>query len=562
MKSAETADCMQGIQQIHQGIEQLLARFEVQERKLAEVFLKPVDIDPASQASSASHKPSKYSVSLPSMPPPLLGDVDFEVPVREITNKRRTVSRMLKREEERKRKALMQEDAVSMEHETDRPVTSRTSKLVAMLNWWVTELCLGSVVFLSIAIMGIQVEYERIHPHQTNPILLHLSQVVNVIFLIELVLRVAAFRGGFFYGENMIWNLLDLIVVLIGTWELIMDIVIASSQGIVSNVHTVRMIRVLRLTRVVRVTKISRILRFVKALRVLVISILHTLQSIVWSALLLLMVIYFFGIIFAQTAIDFVNEQDRRYLPEAEEKALEAYWLSLPRAMLTLFLVITNGVNDSAANPLFGISILWGIVFLVYVGLSYFAILNVLTAVFCGSAIETARNDRELAMYQLRHSRDVLASKLREIFGLIDIDASGDITMHEIQTFLDDCRGQDLLASLQLCIRDAWSFFKLCDKDQDCVLSLDEFVTVCQMFQGDAKSLDLATLHAEQGLLMHQQTVFMTFVKDNFTKLDSHLAFLAAQLDTLCDSKQIARADHRAGSHTHSVGLRKTLLSL
>lgn len=51
-----------------------------------------------------------------------------------------------------------------------------------------------------------------------------------------------------------------------------------------------------------------KVLRFIRAMRVLVFSILNTLRSLVWSLVLLFVIIYSFGILFADATIDHILE--------------------------------------------------------------------------------------------------------------------------------------------------------------------------------------------------------------------------------------------------------------
>ena len=47
-----------------------------------------------------------------------------------------------------------------------------------------------------------------------------------------------------------------------------------------------------------------QVLRFIRALRVLVFSIIHTMRSLVWSLVLLLVIMYSFGILFLSVETD------------------------------------------------------------------------------------------------------------------------------------------------------------------------------------------------------------------------------------------------------------------
>merc|ERR1719329_1673901 len=87
-------------------------------------------------------------------------------------------------------------------------------------------------------------------------------------------------------------------------------------------------------------------------------------------------------------------------LNEEEFRRLRFYWGSLAQAMLALFLSISGGVSwVEIVVPLMKIDMFWLATFLVFDGFVYFAVLNVVTGVFCQSAIESAQKDEESMLH-------------------------------------------------------------------------------------------------------------------------------------------------------------------
>merc|ERR1719464_1701816 len=130
-----------------------------------------------------------------------------------------------------------------------------------------------------------------------------------------------------------------------------------------------------------RLFRIGRIVRFIRALRVLVFSILCTLKSVVWSMLLLVIIIYTFGILFTQAVSDYqvalsIGEKSR--LSDEDMEKLMYHWGTLPDSMLTLFMSISNGVSwFDVLRYVREVDEIWLWVFLVYISFTYFAVLNV-----------------------------------------------------------------------------------------------------------------------------------------------------------------------------------------
>merc|ERR1712048_130065 len=98
----------------------------------------------------------------------------------------------------------------------------------------------------------------------------------------------------------------------------------------------------------------------------------------------LAMITYVFGILFTQAVLD-----NSGVLIDGGRFDL---WCSLKVSTLTLFKCISGGLSwHEASEPLLRISPLLELLFAIYISFTYFAVLNVVTGVFCSSAIETAQ---------------------------------------------------------------------------------------------------------------------------------------------------------------------------
>eukprot|EP00959_Pyramimonas_sp_CCMP1952_P433202 9071532-Pyramimonas_sp.AAC.1 len=101
-------------------------------------------------------------------------------------------------------------------------------------------------------------------------------------------------------------------------------------------------------------------------------------KSLMWAMVLILMIIYVFGLAFTGEALYFVEVTDD--LGQVNEDTLLGEWGSLDVSMYTLFQAISGGVSwREPATPLQGISILPTSLFTSYIAFVYFAVLNVVT---------------------------------------------------------------------------------------------------------------------------------------------------------------------------------------
>merc|ERR1712187_728732 len=99
--------------------------------------------------------------------------------------------------------------------------------------------------------------------------------------------------------------------------------------------------------------------------------------------MLLMSILYLFAIAFTQAATGhFIEPSERHDLQHL--RALENWYGDVPRSVFTLFLSISNGVGwVEVVEPLGKVGSIWAILFVVFISFTYFAVLNVVTGVFC-----------------------------------------------------------------------------------------------------------------------------------------------------------------------------------
>eukprot|EP00435_Cladocopium_sp_Y103_P033799 s2779_g8.t1 len=239
------------------------------------------------------------------------------------------------------------------------------------------------VVVTNSAYIGVEVQYSMTNFSDAGKLVFDIiGAVYALLFTIELVLRIWGYGcRNFFCSQDWAWSLLDTFIVLSSLWEVtlfIMDAFSAnaSDAASISGVTGLKAFRIVRLTKLVKTVRLMRIFRFVLALRMLITSILHTLKSLFWALVLLLLIVYVFAVLFVQAVHDHRSEMGFS-LSEEEISAYDRYFESLPTTMVTLFMSISNGVSwENAMFPLMKISPLWMLCFLFFVSFTYFAVLN------------------------------------------------------------------------------------------------------------------------------------------------------------------------------------------
>merc|ERR1740123_957760 len=178
--------------------------------------------------------------------------------------------------------------------------------------------------------------------------------------------------------------------------------------------------------------------------------------------------------------------------------------------MLTLFQSISNGLSwEQALTPLRHMGWAWLMLFITYICFTSLAVLNVVTGVFCQSAIEGSQHDQDMLIQEQLKNKSKYISRIRLLFDSIDEDGSGNITMRELEAHMNDKEMQAYFEALELDTSDAWTLFKLLDSGDAQVIDCEDFVMGCLRLKGGAKAIHMAQLMYENKKMRQKLTLFM-----------------------------------------------------
>jgi len=163
--------------------------------------------------------------------------------------------------------------------------------------------------------------------------------------------------------------------------------------------------------------------------------------------------------------------------------------------MVTLFMVISSGIDwADAARPLENIHPSYLPIFMIYIFMMQFGVLNVIVGTFVATATDIASKDRE-AMVKVQISQmDTYTSKIRRFFIEADTDKSGTLSWEELRAHLGDRKVQAWFNSMDIDVSQAKVLYDLLDRDGSNQVTIDEFLEGCVRFKGQAKSIDLNML--------------------------------------------------------------------
>ncbi|CAE7281182.1 Scn11a [Symbiodinium natans] len=356
--------------------------------------------------------------------------------------------------------------------------------------------------------VGVQVNEAAAHAHipeHESPAYFNIvNHALTLCFLVELLARIFAYGREFVLSEDRGWNLLDCVIVACALIEFVLDVVDAFTTNLRSESSTdLSIMKAMRVVRILRLVRVVRVVRFFRALRVLIASILHTLRSVMWALILLFLIMYTFGILFTHAYTEYASTHGGLHgsMTCAEPSTLcdmKTYFGSVLVSILILFAAISDGISWIALiNPLWeasGGSGVWLLLFLVYIALVEFAVLNVVTGVFCQNAIESASLDQEMVIETQLKSKQLYTDQVCDLFHLMDEGQKGELTATAFEQHINDPQVAAYFRALDMDLNNVWKLFTLLDPDGSGTIDLQEFVEGCLKLRGPATRLDMEPL--------------------------------------------------------------------
>jgi len=373
----------------------------------------------------------------------------------------------------------------------------------------------GAVVLLNAVLIGYCADYETQHGAGTLPAAVEgFDLAFFLVFLTELIFRILS-RGpyDFYFGETMWWAWFDTFMVTNQSIDQFSKL-IEPSNGL-RNMSTLRL---LRLPKLLRIGRALRMLRLFEVLQVVVNSIYASVQPAFWALVLLLMLVYVFSVFFLQIIGDSSNQSDE----------LEEYFSSMGGTILVLFDALIGGVEWQAIVKLLisDVSPVMGVVFIVYITLGLFVVMNMVMSVFLDKVTRTVREDKD----------ESVKERITQIFAP---DSASDADELEInwEHFAAKLRQpvlQEYFRSIDIEVTeaDARGVFDLLDFDGGGFLSANEIVTGCLRLRGPARALEMSLVLRELGALKD--------VEDNVKRLLTTVASVGSSLQAMQNHIQTA----------------------
>lgn len=337
--------------------------------------------------------------------------------------------------------------------------------VIQTLRWPGFDAFIGCIIVLDGLLLGVEAE-NNLDPFITDKTWINvLAWIFKAIFAFEISLRFYAF--GVRQALMCSWIRFDAFLVSCAVMDVVVGYIFKEDQEMVDSMLVLRVFRLARLVRA------ARLMVQFRTLWLLISGLRASLQTVMWTWVLLLMISY----IFAVLGMEVIPPRDLSRETVFGQVASDKFG-SLLQAMLTLLQVLTLDSIAAIYRPLIRegkdnmpvFVIVYFVLFILFVSV---ALMNLVTAVMVEGSMQQASQDREALRAIEEKRKKALVPKLRSMFEAIDKDKSGDLSLEELEAaprqMQDELRGITNMDDLS-------EVFYLLDVDDSGAILIDEFL--------------------------------------------------------------------------------------
>jgi hypothetical protein len=260
-----------------------------------------------------------------------------------------------------------------------------------------------------------------------------MENVFAIYFTFEVVVRFLAFKNKCDAPVDP-WFVFDgflVLLMVLETWV----IALLGGGGALSQLS------ILRLLRLLRITRMAKLMRFFPELQIIVKGMVAAVRSVVCTAILLILVLFVFSILFTSEYHQGNKADDDESLTQAEQ-----LFGSMGKSMRHLFIMgtildditaCTNSIRGSKNTIML-------IFFIIFVLISSFTMLNMLIGILCEVVCATGEGER------FKTTQEQAKEAISSLFKTVDRDSNGEISREEFMMMKRSEKVMNALKDLEI----------------------------------------------------------------------------------------------------------------
>mmetsp|Transcript_48958 Transcript_48958/g.141852 ORF Transcript_48958/g.141852 Transcript_48958/m.141852 type:complete len:600 (-) Transcript_48958:62-1861(-) len=399
----------------------------------------------------------------------------------------------------------------------------------------------GGVIVLNTLVLVVETDYRDPEESQIGWVIS--DSAFTSLFLLELVLRMAALRQ---HWPRNPWNILDLLLVL----SSVIDVWILPLLQQNFQLRFLIMLRVVRLFRMLRILRLLRLLRHSQKLVLLVHALWGALRALFWAMVLVVAVLYVFALVLTRLTLTD---------PYLRENPKVVRWFgTMPRSLFTLFQLMTlEGWPDIARETLD--SSPWLTIFYVaFILLTNITLLNTVAGVLVENVLKTSRMDEARQATLQEQKMDMEREAVGEELENLDLNANGLLDLNELTAASADSEEAPHLAKFLdlggISPEEAEELFRIVDITDEGTITYTDFVEAARRARGPIKSKHLVALKRD--------ITRLSFEMDNVVSLLETVSERAGVLATAFSNDGGLSKESTSGRESTDEGLRDTVTEL
>jgi len=331
--------------------------------------------------------------------------------------------------------------------------------------YWVqttqSDFFFGGWICVNALILGIETD-ARTEGNEGHLVWIILDSLFNVVFLIEMILRIRAEKGRWYRD---VWNLFDAVLVSVG----VLDSWILPASGLNSDMRFLTLMRLFRLLRLIRVLRVLRLLRFLKELMLLVQGITSAMRAMVWGLLLLGITIFICALLITRLVGKACCDADDTF----QNPFYDEMFGTLARTSFTLF-QFTMEFQPDICRDTWDYGPWLTFFFLAYTMFTNITLLNTVASVIVENILSIAQqNQDEYKAKRAAEIAEITEKYIGHLFEMADTDGDRMINRHEISAVNPAIN--ELLEMSGMSAEQALNMFNVMDVDDNGFVSREEF---------------------------------------------------------------------------------------